>query len=86
MSYEQERNRAWIPEAVKVPTIWVITATLLALQVTGVTDWSPWVIAGPALVLIGVIVIAASRLILIGLYRGWKIKIFNWMAPRGKGG
>jgi hypothetical protein len=61
----------------KIPIIWVITATLLALHALGFIDWSAWIIAGPVLVLIGVIVIAVAFPVVIGLYRGWKIRIVH---------
>jgi hypothetical protein len=62
-----------MPERLKIPTIWVITATLLALHALGFIDWSPWVIVGPVLVFVGIMCIP----VLIGLYRGLKIRIVH---------
>ena len=57
----------------KIPTIWIITGVLLMLHALGIIEWSAWVIVGPVLVLVGIMCIP----VLIGLYRGLKIRIVN---------
>ena len=67
----------------RIVGIWAVTIVLLLLRRFEVIDWSPWVIVAPGLFMLTIIVIALSRPILIGLYRGWKIRIVDGKGKPG---